>query len=352
MELRHLRYFVAVADRLNFRKAADHLHVTQPALSAQIKNLEHELGVRLLERDTTSVRLTDAGAVFRDHARKLLAQAQDAMSAAREAAHGRKGRIVVGNISAFSSGFMSPNLAVFRQKYPAIEVTLVPLGMGQHVAALESGEIQVGFTMGPREAFPPSIVRRPLLRSPFQILLGPEHRLARAPQVALADIAHDTFLAISYDNKRTSLMSTQVRQLFAAHGLDIPSVMHVDGFEAILTVLMSGLGFTIMPEIAAASLPPGIVRQPIADSGADLIGELSVLYRADESSQIVHHFISALTQWSRQYQPPAHTLNVADTGGSHSAGSTGRRRRQSLVANPARAKPRTRSATTRTRRSS
>lgn len=292
---------MAVADRLNFRQAADHLHVTQPALSAQIKDLEAELGLRLLERNTQSVRLTEAGAVFRERARAVLASVTEAVTAARDAAAGRRGRLLVGNISAFSAGFMSPNLEVFREKFPDIEVTLVPLGMGRHIPALASGEIQVGFTMGRRELFPASVHSRPLLRSPIRVLVGRTHPLARRRAISLKELAGETFFAIAYGPTHSSLMETQVRQLFQARGIELRSVKHVDGFEAILTLLISGLGFTLMPEIATASLPAPIVSKPIADRGSDLIGELSVLCRAGESSLVVRSFVASLLRWSRDY---------------------------------------------------
>lgn len=305
MELRHLRYFVAVADRLNFRQAAEQLHVTQPALSAQIKSLEAELGVRLLERNTRQVRLTDAGAVLLEHARRLLDGSREAVHATLEAARARRGRLTVGNISAFSTGFMSPNLAAFRQRYPDVDVTLVPLGMHEHIPALEAGRIQVGFTLGPRDPFPRTIRQLSLLRTPLRALVGRTHRLAAASRVKMAELAREPLLAISYDNYRVSLMETQLRAIFTNHGLSLREVRRVDGFESILTILASGLGFILMPEIVTATLPAKIVCKPIADEGPDLLCELKALWHRQEPSRLVRNFIASLARWSREHHPAA-----------------------------------------------
>src|ERR1700754_3438022 len=106
MELRHLRYFAAVAEELSFRRAAERLRVAQPALSSQIKDLEEELGARLLDRDTRAVRLTDAGAAFLAEVRQILAHAERATVVAREAAQGRRGRLVVGYFAPIFMGLM------------------------------------------------------------------------------------------------------------------------------------------------------------------------------------------------------------------------------------------------------
>src|SRR5438270_10978357 len=106
MELRHLRYFVAVAEELNFRKASDRLRVAQPALSRQIQDLEADVGTKLLDRNTSGVRLTDAGAAFLAETRLTLAQSQKAVAMAQEAAKGLRGRITVGDLAPLLTGFM------------------------------------------------------------------------------------------------------------------------------------------------------------------------------------------------------------------------------------------------------
>src|SRR5262245_60235793 len=127
MELRHLRYFVAVAEALSFRGAAERLRVAQPALSKQIRDLEDECGARLFDRNTSRVRMTDAGAVLLEEARQLLAQANRLPALVRDAAQGRRGRLIIGNIGSLTAGFLPASLAAFHAKFPDVDVTLIEL---------------------------------------------------------------------------------------------------------------------------------------------------------------------------------------------------------------------------------
>src|SRR3954447_15768036 len=120
MELRHLRYFVAVAEELNYRKASERLRVAQPALSSQIKDLESDVGATLLDRDTGGVQLTDAGTVFLEQARLIVAQAQHAVVAAQEAAQGRRGRLTLGYFAPIFMGLMPATLRAYRERFPDV----------------------------------------------------------------------------------------------------------------------------------------------------------------------------------------------------------------------------------------
>ncbi len=124
MELRHLRYFVAVAEELSFRRAAGRLHIAQPPLSAQIKQLEEELEVRLLERDSHKVALTAAGAVFLEHARRLLREATEAVFAGKRAARGETGRTSNGFVASLAHGVLPGILRAFRRRYPEVQLQL------------------------------------------------------------------------------------------------------------------------------------------------------------------------------------------------------------------------------------
>src|SRR5882672_9114659 len=172
MELRHLRYFVAVAEQLNYRKAADQLRVAQPALSSQIKDLEAEVGVRLLDRDTGGVRLTDAGAAFLAEARLIAAHAQRAAGIARDAAKGRRGRINIGYFAPLVMGFMPESLRSFHAKYPDVDVALHEMSLIDQIAALEAGTIHVGFSLGDAFHIPPTLKSVEVARSPIRAVVG------------------------------------------------------------------------------------------------------------------------------------------------------------------------------------
>jgi len=139
VELRHLRYFVAVAEALSYRSAAESLRVAQPALSKQIKDLEADVGVRLLDRDTGGGTLTDAGVVFLEEARDILERVEMAASAAREAAAGKGGRLTIGSVGPISVSLLPAALAAFRQKFPRVEINLHDFTMPHQFTALRRG---------------------------------------------------------------------------------------------------------------------------------------------------------------------------------------------------------------------
>jgi DNA-binding transcriptional LysR family regulator len=149
LELRHLRYFCAVAEALNFSRAAENLRVAQSALSRQIRDLEQELGVQLFVRTTTSVRLTDAGAHFHQSVGKLLMQLSIAITAAQEISNGRGGGFNIASDWRFSIHVIPEMVHRFRQLYPKVKVTFSDLQSAEQIEALRDGRIHLGFVPGP-----------------------------------------------------------------------------------------------------------------------------------------------------------------------------------------------------------
>ena len=144
MELRHLRYFVAVAEELNFRRAADRLHVSHPALSQQIGDLESEIGLKFFERNSRRVELTEAGRAFLSGARRTLTAAKHAIIEAKEAAQGERGRLVIGTLGPITSPFLPQALARFREQHPMVEATALHMGNPLQTESLLEGLIMLG----------------------------------------------------------------------------------------------------------------------------------------------------------------------------------------------------------------
>jgi DNA-binding transcriptional LysR family regulator len=154
MELRHLRYFVAVAEQLSFSRAAVHLHLAQPSLSSQIRDLENELGCRLLDRDHNHVALTDAGAIFFRESRKVLASAETAVQRAREAAAGQTGELRVAAWGPATFSFLPTCLARFRAANPGARVTVMDMDTPEQLDRIARGEIHAGFIGAPLPRLP------------------------------------------------------------------------------------------------------------------------------------------------------------------------------------------------------
>src|SRR5579875_998382 len=184
MELRHLRYFVAVAEELHFGRAAARLMIVQPSLSQQIRQLEDELGFPLLRRTKRSVELTDAGRVFLAEARDVLARVQSAKYAAQRANRGEVGRLVVGYISSSAFDLLPVLLRAYRERFPDVEVTLRELNTQEQVRALEEGHIHVGLLRLPIST--PLINIEVVRREPIVCALPEEHPLASLERIPVA----------------------------------------------------------------------------------------------------------------------------------------------------------------------
>lgn len=289
MELRHLRYFIAVAEALNFGRAADRLHVAKPTLSQQIKDLEAMLAVRLFERDTTHVRLTAPGQVFLVEARQLVGQADRAMVIAREAARGRRGALRIGNAATLSHGFIPASLREFRRAFPDVDVNLVELDLNEQIAAVKAGRIELGFTL---QRQPVGFSHHLVIRSPLCVLTGTTHRLARKRKVSLVDLAGEPLLAIG--GPKTSSHRDYLSSLLAARGLKGLSFSVVPGYEAFLAMVASGQGVSLLPRMPSMAAVEGLASRPLAESGPDLIFEARAVWRPDESSPLVANFVQIL----------------------------------------------------------
>ncbi|MEO6005746.1 MAG: LysR substrate-binding domain-containing protein [Opitutus sp.] len=293
MELRHLRYFVAVADALNFRRAAEQLHVAQPALSKQIQDLEQELGARLLDRNTAGVRLTDAGAALLDSARELLAAAQQLPVVVREAAAGRRGRITIGNAGAMSAAFLPVSLTAFRQRYPEVEVNLREIRSAEQPAALATGQIQLGLMIGAQPPDNRKFDCLRVLRSPVRVYLAKDHALAARAALALTDLVVESFLAIAPARLAQEHVK-MIRDVFVTRGLAEPSIKPVDGLESLIALIAGGHGISFLPRTVTAQRNIGLVTKPLTEEHDDLAFSLWAVWRRNDSSETVRNFVRLL----------------------------------------------------------
>lgn len=297
MELRHLRYFVAVAEALNFRRAAQAIHVAQPALSKQVKDLEHEIGAQLLDRNTGGVVLTDAGAVFLEEARDILERVDMAAKAAREAQAGRAGRLTVGSLGAVSASFLPAALAAFRQRFPAIEVSLHEAPAPDQIHALQSRLIQLGFTIDQREAQVPGLSSTEIASARFALALGRGHRLAGNATVSLADLSDETFLCLS-GSERHRLHQNVTEAIFAARGIRHRPIKRVNGLESLVTLVAGGHGVSLLLPFPPAAAREDLVFRRVKEQGDDLLVHIMAVWPSRGSSPLVRNFIEVLRQQS------------------------------------------------------
>lgn len=292
MELRHLRYFIAVAEELNFGRAADRLHVSKPTLSQQIKDLEDMLAVRLFERDTTRVRLTAPGEAFLAQARQLTIQAELAIATAREAAQGRRGLLRIGNAATLSHGFMPACLQVFRREHPGVDVNLVEIDLNEQITAVKAGRIELGFTLEREPAGFVGLRDYLVVRSPLRVVLGTAHRLARKKKISLADFAGESLLSVG--GPKTSSHRDYLSRVLAGRGRKGFSFTVVPGYEAFLAMVASGQGVSLLPKMPSMTAVEGLTTRPLEESGPDLIFEARAVWRTDEPSPLLANFVQVL----------------------------------------------------------
>ena len=249
MELRHLRYFVAVAEELSFRKAAGRLSVSEPAVSQQVADLENELGQKLFNRDSRRVELTEVGRVFLRGARRTLASAKEAVAQVQEAAAGERGRLTIGSIGPLVHGFLPDALARFRERFPLVEVTVLNMDNLTQLEALENGKTMsgIGFA-GPNLADCESLTATVLLRCSFFIACA-EHRWpAKRGRPNLSDFRRDNFLAPYTETSHDYLQL--VRTVCQRDAQFEPNFLTVgNSLESLLSMVAAGRGVLLGPEI-------------------------------------------------------------------------------------------------------
>jgi DNA-binding transcriptional LysR family regulator len=202
MELRHFRYFIAVAEESSLGRAAHRLHVSQPALSQQISDLEGELGFKLFRRNSRGVELTEAGRAFLVGGRRVMVCVEEAAEQAQEAAKGQRGRLVIGGLNGATISFLPGVLSRFREQYPLVEVTPVRMNNREQVEAVLNGSIMIGvgfYSYALEEDEREQVATRLLLRSPALIVCPRNHRLLKGTVPKLKDFRHEKFLYLAAD---------------------------------------------------------------------------------------------------------------------------------------------------------
>jgi DNA-binding transcriptional LysR family regulator len=287
LEHRHLRYFVAVAEELNFSRAAERLHMAQPPLSAAIRQLEQELGTQLLLRTTREVRLTDAGRVFLDGARRTLAELERATVDAQRAGAGELGRLRVA--FSWSARFQTvPAIGgAFRQSHPDVTLLTEEMWNARMVPALRSGAIDVAVSLCPEIA---SECSYETIRSESMVaLLAGAHRLAGEDTVELKALEPDGFLL--FPRELAPRLHDFMVGLCRRAGFEptTRSESFHSGWE--LQILGDVNGVALAPASVACDLPDGIVAVPISDPPDQI--ETALIFRADDPSTVNRAFREA-----------------------------------------------------------
>ncbi|UTY55998.1 LysR family transcriptional regulator [Massilia sp. erpn] len=289
MELRHLRYFVAVAEELSFTRAAERLHIGQPPLSQQIQALEAEVGARLLERSKRWVRLTEAGKLFLADARRVLALSEQAVLTAQRAERGEAGELRIG--FTFSTPF-TPLFArvinLYRQRFPQVTLTLRELATLHQIDAIEAHELDLGFIRPPEVPIAEGIGITELRHDPLLLVLPASSPLARKKRVAISELQGLPF--VMYPKNAGTGIYPQIFRLCRAAGF-VPKIgMEAGEASTIIGLVAAGCGVSVLPDSFNRMHMEGVVYRPLADPAATT--ELWLAQRRTDSSPLVAAFIA------------------------------------------------------------
>lgn len=265
MELRHLRYFVGVAEELHFARAAARLGISQPPLSQQIAALEQELGVRLFDRTSRSVRLTSAGAAFLGEARATLAQAERAIDVAHRAARGELGQLNLGfNASAPFVPRIAKAIFDYRQAYPDVKLALTELAGRVQPTALTDHALDLCFVRGFRRPdVDATIQATPILEERLMVAMRPDHRFAERAALGLRDLAGEPLIVYSREDGAT--FTGELFEMLRGVGVE-PDVAHtVREVSTLFGLAAAGIGVTVVAESLCALQSSKLVYVPLTD---------------------------------------------------------------------------------------
>jgi LysR family transcriptional regulator, benzoate and cis,cis-muconate-responsive activator of ben and cat genes len=289
MELRHLRYFVAVAEEENVSRAALKLHVSQPGLSRQIRDLEDEIGFQLFERSAKSLKLTHAGKTFLTEARTVLQRAEDAVKKARAAIGGTQGEIHVGYAPSLTVQILPPMLRAFQGEFPHVRVTLHDLSSEEMLAQLGKKKLNLALTARP----PGKVLRNfffvELARYAICVAMSPQHPLARSRALTLPQVAREPLIGLTRKNYPDAY--SELGKQFAAAGCKPRfNEEHEDG-SSVIAAVEAGRGIALVPSslhcvvgarLKLISLKPALPPIPVG-----------AVWLKENKSELVKDFIAA-----------------------------------------------------------
>ena len=291
VELRHLRYFEALASTLNFTRAAERLHIAQPPLSRQIQQLEDELGVTLVDRSTRPLALTRAGAFFYEQATQILARIEEVTRATQRLGAGQRRWLGIGFVPSMLYGSLPTTIRHFMDAHPEMDVMLTELTSVQQVEALRAGRIDVGFGRVAIEA--EGLTHTLIEEEPLVAAVPAGSPLVAEPEVSLQGLAEHT--VILYPAQPRPSFADQVSAQFRLRGCPPQRVFETNGVQTAIGLVAAGIGVTLVPRSVQRLKRDDVVYLPIRDAGVvspmlmctrvgDVSPDLALLCRAVQAS--------------------------------------------------------------------
>ena len=289
MELRHLRYFVAVAEAGSLTVAARQLHTSQPSLSRQIRDLEGEVGVELLGRSARGIELTPAGRAFLDHARSVLSQVEAAVEAARRVAHPAKPCFAMGFLTGHELRWMPEALQILHEQLPNIDVMISSQYSPLLADGLSKGKIDAAFLR--REQGSPDLAFRLLVKEPLVVVLPSNHRLAALKAISPQDLVGEAFVTVS---DTAPVLRRVIDKYLKRSGIKITPAHEADHVTMGMSLIVSTRGVGLLPAYAQNFLPSSVTSRPL--KGDTPTVDLVLGYKRSNQSPILKLLLSRLDE--------------------------------------------------------
>lgn len=285
MELRHLRYFVTLAEELHFGRAAERLHIAQPPLSQQIRQLETELGFELFHRTKRKVQLTEAGQVFLDEVQQIFKQLEQAIQVGRQTSRGEMGQLVVGFVSSAPYNILPTVLRAFRSSVPEVRLELHELTTNQQFRWLRESRIDVGFVRPPVEE--DRLNFETIFQESLVVALPDTHELANQSNVCLRSLKNEPF--ILFPRLLAPGLYDLIISLCQQAGFSPNVTQEAIQMQTIVSLVAGGLGIAIVPESLQNLQRTGVVYKAVQE--ATLKTAIAIIWRQNDTSATVQKFL-------------------------------------------------------------
>lgn len=288
--MRHIRFFLAVAEDLSFRRAAERLGVAQPAISRAIKSLEGDLGVRLFDRDNRNVRMTNAGKVFREGSIGVLSAIERTIEKTRQANEGQVGALRIGYTDNAITGIVPSLLKAFQDRWPDIALQPMHDYTSGQLSRLEKGELDIGFVTGPITQSGYGQV--PVQSEKFVCVVYSDHRLAGQTSIRVPDLAEEGF--VHGPPTEWAHFYAYLIPLCQRFGFIPKIVQEAFNTDGILGLVASGMGITILGENSTVAARPGLSVIPLEDVSVEL--QTIAIWKSDDQSNTKRMFVEFLSE--------------------------------------------------------
>lgn len=295
LELRPLRQFVAVAEELHFGRAARRLHMTQPPLTQAVRALEAMLDAQLFERNRRTVALTPAGAALLEHARRLLAAADELPHAVRAAADGRAGRLRLAFVSSIAYGPLPLWLRAFRETHPNVRLQLREATLDVQLTAFDADEVDAGFVLHAPGSVPAGFAALTVLREPMLLALPAAHDLVRRQALRFAAVAAEPL--VIFPRAIAPSLFDALLAGYRGHEASPTIAQEAIQMQTIVNLVSAGIGIAWVPQSLARLQRPGVVYRRVA--GASFAAETSLVWR-EPALPVVQRFVDHVRTQQRQ----------------------------------------------------